>query len=157
MNPSDTIRVAHLAHVNHRALAAINSLLPQLNPSVHPLTLDGLQLIVQSPANTVYVAVDQATDVIVGMLLVVTVHQFVGTKCWIEDVVVSSDFRGRGIAKQLLTSALSEMPKDVKHVNLTSNPRREAAQHLYTTLGFTPRDTVVFRRTPIRNVKQQGE
>lgn len=147
MNP----QITKLTRADERKLSGINELLPQLNPNIPKLSLVELTTIVDSPANTIYVAV-KSDGSIVGMLLVVTVHQFAGIKCWIEDVVVSQDHRGQGIARRLVEAAISEVPESTRFINLTSNPRREAAHHLYTSLGFEPRDTVVFRRTLTRNV-----
>jgi GNAT superfamily N-acetyltransferase len=150
MNPRDTVTITRLEQVNARALDNINELLPQLAADIPHLNLAGLTAIVQSPANTVYAAVNSDGSVI-GMLIVVTVRQFAGMKCWIEDVVVSKDYRGQGIARKLLEKAISEVPGTTRFINLTSNPRREAAHHLYTSLGFRPRDTVVFRRIPTQS------
>lgn len=147
-NMPDAIKIAKLTQAGMKELAEVNALLPQLAPDIPNLTIAELAAIVDSPANTVYVAVNQ-NDSIIGILLVVTVHQFASVKCWIEDVVVSEDYRGQGIARRLLETAIAEVPKEARFINLTSNPRREAAQHLYTSLGFQPRDTVVFRKTLI--------
>lgn len=55
----------------------------------------------------------------------------------IEAVVVDSDCRGQGLARQLMEHILTE----AKHfgcvkLHLTSNPRRVAANALYQKMGF---------------------
>lgn len=146
INMPDTVKITKLTQADTKRLAEINALLPQLAANTRALTLSELIAIIDSPANIIYAAVGP-DDSIIGILLVVTVHQLTRVKCWIEDVVVSEAYRGQGVARRLLEAAIAEMPKEAQFISLTSNPRREAARHLYTSLGFEPRDTVVFRRT----------
>ncbi len=60
----------------------------------------------------------------------------------IESVVVSSQHREKGYGKQLM-AALIATAKDMKvhHIQLTSNPKRIAANQLYQALGFERYDT----------------
>ena len=69
-----------------------------------------------------------------------------GIRAWIEDVVVDSSARGRGIGKKLNSAAL-ELAKQagVKTVDLTSRPARKEANQLYKDIGFIQRETNVYR------------
>ena len=69
-----------------------------------------------------------------------------GLKAWIDDVVVDSAARGQGVGEALNQAALDEArQRGAKEVDLTSRPKREAANRLYQRLGFVPRDTNVYR------------
>jgi ribosomal protein S18 acetylase RimI-like enzyme len=69
-----------------------------------------------------------------------------GVRAWIEDVVVDSAARGQGAAAALTAAALDvAAASGARTVELTSRPSREAANRLYQRLGFTPRETNVYR------------
>ena len=64
-----------------------------------------------------------------------------GTKAWVEDVVVDSSARGKGIGKALMNHALKKVrEKRGKSIDLTSRPSRETANKLYQSLGYQKRD-----------------
>ena len=69
-----------------------------------------------------------------------------GIRAWIEDVVVDSSVRGKGIGKKLNLAAL-ELAKQAgaKTVDLTSRPARQEANQLYRSIGFVERETNVYR------------
>ena len=64
----------------------------------------------------------------------------------IESVVVSSRCRGKGYGKELIT-AMIEAAKGLKvhHIQLTSNPKRVAANKLYQNLGFERYETNCYK------------
>lgn len=64
----------------------------------------------------------------------------------IEDVVIDSGQRGKGHGRKL-TEKLIEIARDkkVKKINLTSNPKRDSARKLYTSMGFEIYETGVFK------------
>ena len=69
-------------------------------------------------------------------------------RAWIEDVIVDEARNGRGIGAAL-TQAMVEHSRAAgcKTVDLTSRPKREAANHMYRKLGFVqPRH----QRLPLR-------
>ena len=65
-----------------------------------------------------------------------------GRKASIEDVVVNTEYRGRGIGRKLVEAAI-EKAKEFSPVTiqLTSRPSRVAANRLYQSMGFTQKDT----------------
>jgi ribosomal protein S18 acetylase RimI-like enzyme len=68
-----------------------------------------------------------------------------GGKDWIEDVVVSKDYRRQGIASKLMDMAESASHAELG-TNLCSSPRREAAWKMYTEKrGYVRRETNVLR------------
>ena len=70
-----------------------------------------------------------------GTLAIVTV--MTGTTAHVEDVVVDSKARGRGVG-ELIMRELVSMAREARadQVTLTSRPSREAANRLYRRLGF---------------------
>jgi ribosomal protein S18 acetylase RimI-like enzyme len=98
------------------------------------------------PANTVFAA--RAGGAILGLATLVVLELPTGTEARIEDVVVDPSARGAGLGRALVTAALTRAAaRGARHVELTSAPSRQAARHLYQNLGFTPRETGVFRHT----------
>ena len=67
----------------------------------------------------------------------------------VEDVVVDEAVRGRGVGEALNQEAIRRaVGLGARTVELTSRPSREAANRLYQRLGFTRRDSNVYRYTP---------
>ena len=66
---------------------------------------------------------------------------------WVEDVVIHPKHQGKGLGKKIMKHVIEKAKKKgVKHLDLTSSPRRVAANKLYKKFGFEPRDTNVYRR-----------
>ena len=69
-----------------------------------------------------------------------------GMRAWIEDVVVDEAARGHGVGEALNREALRlAKERGAITVDLTSRPSREAANRMYQRLGFTQRETNVYR------------
>ena len=101
-------------------------------------------MLLADPGSVVLLA--RSEGVIVGSLTLVLYRIPTGLKAWIEDVVVDDNARGRGVGEALNLAALDEArARGVKGVSLTSRPSREAANRLYQRIGFTRRDTNVYR------------
>ncbi len=83
---------------------------------------------------------------IIGMGSVVRIQKISGLIALIEDVVVLSEHRGKGIAEKLCRRLISLAQVFGAHyVGLTSSPKREAANRLYRRLGFEIRETNHYR------------
>lgn len=66
---------------------------------------------------------------------------------FVSYVCVRSDYQRRHIATQLFEKVFALCrEKNIAYLELTSNPSRVAAHHLYRALGFSLRDTCVFRK-----------
>jgi ribosomal protein S18 acetylase RimI-like enzyme len=64
----------------------------------------------------------------------------------VDDVVVDETSRGQGIGKLLMQAVHAEAERlELRHVDLTSRPSREAANALYRSLGYERRDTNAYR------------
>lgn len=66
---------------------------------------------------------------------------------WIDYVCVDDNYRGRGIAKEILIK-LEEIAKEenVMFLQLTSSRFRTSARKLYSDLGFSLRESDIFRK-----------
>jgi ribosomal protein S18 acetylase RimI-like enzyme len=121
---------------------ALARLLPQLSSATPP---DASQLAtIMDGGSTVFIA--RVDGAIVGSLTLVLYRIATGLKAWIEDVVVDEAARGHGVGESLNMAALEEARRHgAKAVSLTSRPSREAANRLYQRIGFSARDTNVYR------------
>ncbi len=100
---------------------------------------------VASPATVVLVARD-GTDKIVGTLTLALFRIPSGMRAWIEDVITDEAARGQGVGEALTQAALEVARKaGARTVDLTSAPKREAANRLYQRVGFQQRQTNVYR------------
>lgn len=139
------IAVREVRQIDDKVLAAINALLPQLSSSATPLDFDQARSFVEHEANSLLFAENGAGDVL-GMLTLVVFPLPTGVRAWIEDVVVDDNARGQGIGELLSVRALERARElGARTVDLTSRPSREAANRLYQRVGFTPRETNVYR------------
>jgi ribosomal protein S18 acetylase RimI-like enzyme len=133
--------------VTDEVMASLARLLPQLS-SADPPSGPTLAEMVGSPQVTLLVARDDR-GAIVGTLTLAVIRQLTGVRAWIEDVVVDGPARGGGVATALVQDAIRRATgAGARTVDLTSRPEREAANRLYTNLGFERRDTHVYRYTP---------
>lgn len=126
---------------------AIGRLVPQLNPTAAPPTLEELSALIQCPSTELWVAADPGEPGSgVGMLTLAWYPIPTGVRVWIEDVVVDAGARGRGVGEALVRVALDRARAlGARSVDLTSRPDREAANRLYRRLGFQLRETNAYR------------
>ncbi|MGM9693660.1 MAG: 2-amino-4-hydroxy-6-hydroxymethyldihydropteridine diphosphokinase [Alloprevotella sp.] len=123
---------------------AVNRLLPQL--TAHPVlhTPDSLRRLVANGCTEVWFIEDDANG-ICGMASLCLCTSPTGRKAWIEDVVTDESVRRRGYGKLLLLQLIRRARlRKAKGVYLTSRPERVAANTLYRSLGFEPRETNVY-------------
>ena len=135
-----------LDKVTGEVVEAFGRLLPQLSGSAPPLGSAELEAILNCPANTVLLA--RSAGAIIGTLTLVMFPAPTGLRAWIEDVVVDESARGKGTGEMLTREAL-RMAREAgaRTVDLTSRPARAAAGRLYERLGFSIRDSRVYRFT----------
>ena len=134
------------ATADDEVVEAVARLLPLLSPSVAVPSRDELQAIVSAPGTSLLLARDGGR--IVGMLTLAVFRIPSGVRAWIEDVAVDADARGKGVGEALSREALRIAgSRGARTVELTSRPSREAANRLYRRIGFTPRETNVYRYT----------
>ena len=101
-----------------------------------------------SAENSHLFLVFEETENCMGMLTIGLYISPTGKKAWIEDVVVSENYRGRGVGKKLMEFAINFVKKkEVSLLMLTSKPLRIAANNLYVKLGFEKKETNVYKMT----------
>lgn len=131
--------------VTDELVGSFARLIPQLSSSSPPPGASELREIVEGDATHLLLARDE-TDRILGSLTLVIFRIPTGVRAWIEDVVVDSEARGRGVGAALNRFALELADEHgAKSVDLTSRPSREDANRLYRRLGFVARETNVYR------------
>ena len=122
----------------------LNLLIPQLSGSAEPMTQTEFAEIINSSTTHLYVAEENHT--ILGMLSLAIFPIPTGVRAWVEDVVVKTEARGKGVGKLLTLHAISESKKfGAVSLDLTSRPSREIANKLYQSVGFDVRETNVYR------------
>lgn len=128
-----------------RLTEALVGLVPQLSRSNPPPPLDAVRAMLDHQAITQFLATDHDGR-IVGVSTLAVFPIPTGQRAWVEDVIVDEAVSGQGIGRRL-TEAMLDRARDLGcvTVDLTSRPSREAANHLYRTVGFQQRDTNVYR------------
>ena len=148
MTNADAIAIERAAGVDEELVSAFRRLVPQLSSSAPAPTADQLREMVESPCTTLLLARARAGGDIVGSLTLAVFRIPTGVRAWIEDVVVDSSARGKGVGEALSREALRlAVEKGARTVELTSRPSRAAANRLYRRLGFVERETSVYRYT----------
>lgn len=132
--------ITRVTAVDDDLVAAFARLMPLLNDHARAPTGDELAEIIRD--GHLFVARDPA---IIGVL---TLHLYripTGLSARIDDVIVAMEARGRGVGEALTRAAIEHArAAGARAVNLTSHPRREAANRLYQRVGFEKRDTNVY-------------
>jgi ribosomal protein S18 acetylase RimI-like enzyme len=140
-----TVEECH--QVTEELTEAMQRLVPQLSSSSPPPSADALAAIVGSAATHLLLARDSSG--ILGMLTLVVFPIPTGIRAWIEDVVVDSEARGKGVGDALNRYAVDlAVSIGARTVDLTSRSSRDVANRLYRRIGFEQRDTNVYRYTP---------
>jgi ribosomal protein S18 acetylase RimI-like enzyme len=142
-----SIRIEIASTVDDELVSAFERLIPQLSTSNPPPSRSALEETLADPGNVVFIARDDAAgDAIVGTLTLATFRIPTAMRAWIEDVVADSAASGQRIGELLSLAAVDEARRrGAKTVELTSRPSREAANHIYKKIGFTVRETNVYR------------
>ena len=137
-----TATIEIVEHPTEEVVEALARLLPQMSSAPPP---DASELAAILAAGSI-LFIARVDGVIVGSLTLVLYRITTGLKAWIEDVVVDEAARGHGVGEALNKAALDEARRHgAKAVSLSSRPSREAANRLYQRMGFTPRETNVYR------------
>ena len=82
---------------------------------------------------------------IIGIALMCNYKVISGNKGWIEDVVVDSASRGKGIGRKLI-NLLVEVgeKKELSEILLFTEDHRLAAINLYSSVGFKLKDSKIY-------------
>lgn len=142
------MKIYKLITVTDEVVRAFEKLVPQLAPDCTLPSKEDLQAIVDSNHTILFMAEEH--NELLGTLTLVLNKIPTGNKVWIEDVVVDSSARGKGVGEALIQFAVAYVKdQNITSINLTSSPDRVAANKLYQKLGFIKRQTNVYRLTII--------
>ena len=120
---------------------ALQRLVPQLGIHKVPPNLQELAYLLASEGSTLLVARDQDEEII-GILSLTVYRVPTGIRSIVEDIVVDERMRRQGVGQALIRRAIDlAREAGANSVALTSNPRREAANLLYQSMGFELRQT----------------
>lgn len=152
MVASPDVSIEQVVRVDEQLFAACQRLVPQLTSTNPPTTLQDLELLVDSPCTALFVArqtdpaIQDGKSWIIGIATLILYRVPTGLRGTIEDVVVDQRARGHGVGEALTRRCLDfAQQAGASSVSLTSNPSRQAANHLYQKMGFLQRKTNVYK------------
>ena len=119
----------------------VSELFRQLSPNKTQLDLDEIL----DDKNQITVAYCEDNNKIIGIALMCTYKVISGNKGWIEDVVVDSASRGKGIGRKLI-NLLVEVgdKKKLSEILLFTEDHRLAAINLYSKVGFKLKESKIY-------------
>jgi GNAT superfamily N-acetyltransferase len=140
------LRIEVVRQATTEIQAALERLLPQLNPTLPVPDMARLQRLIADPAATLLVAKDGES--IVGTTTVIVYTTPFWIKAGLDEVVVDATARGKGVGEALVKAALDiGRAKGAQVAELQSGrgEERKAAHRLYERLGFKIRESDVMR------------
>lgn len=139
------MRIEIPAAADDEMYEAFQRLIPQLTQNNPPPSLYDLRVLVQDGSSTLMIARNDQEQII-GALTLIVYRVPTGIRSVIEDVVVESSERGRGVGEALIVCAVElARQKGASNLTLTSNPMRVAANKLYVKMGFQRRNTNAYQ------------
>ena len=140
------MRIETVREATDELQAALGRLLLQLNPTLPVPDMHRLGRLLADPDVTLLVA--KEGDEIVGTTTVIVYTTPFWIKARLDEVVVDTSARGKGVGEALVMAAL-EVGRtggaQVAELQSGRGPNRDAAHRLYERLGFKIRDSDVMR------------
>ncbi len=141
------ITISRRTSITPDGVEQLNLLMQELSPdseNIPKATLERVQVLLQEK-NIIMVTVND-DDTIIGVATLYVMPKVGKLVSHLEDVVVSSAYRGQGLGEQLVSKTI-ELAKSFGAVSiaLTSRPSRVAANKLYQKLGFELKETNPYR------------
>lgn len=141
----DKMEIQELQHYTQAQFEDLKQLMSELSDRVN-FTQTDLMLVLKDRNCHLYAVLD--SERIIGCATLCVFHSPTGSKASIEDVVVSSAYRGQHLGKQLMEYVLEQAKAYAPiELHLTSNPMRVAANQLYQSLGFQKKETNCYQMT----------
>lgn len=139
----DTYKFYKLERFDVSYIEIINNLLSQLSSSGKNITEAMLNEIISSDSSELYLMLDDTK--VIGMFTLGFYVSPTGRKCWLEDVVIDSRYRGMSLGKTLMQKVMEIVSeKGNTTLMLTSKPSRIAANRLYQSSGMEKKETNVY-------------
>lgn len=136
--------IKELSTLSESQIKDILSLMGELTPGIvvtHEMLLQAVD-----SATSHFFTILEEDDRIIGCATLCVFDSPTGRKASVEDVVVSSSYRGQGLGKLLMQHVIAFAKTELRNVeiHLTSRPHRVAANQLYQQLGFQKKETNVY-------------
>jgi ribosomal protein S18 acetylase RimI-like enzyme len=145
MEPKD-ITIEQVKDYSSDVEGAVRNFVSHLGKNYQPFTADSLKEIVNSPQSFLFIARHVPTNTIAGMVFEIVYRIPYAGKAYIDDLFIDEKFRKIGIATRLMQKAVENAKAHkASYIEFTSNPQRIESNNLYSKLGFTKRETNVYR------------
>lgn len=144
---SENYTLEAVKQYNAELILPIADMLFQLTGREESFGDEELRAIIENPASQLFIL--RVENAIAGMLTLGRYTSPTGTKAWVEDVVVHKEYRGKDLGRKLINHAIGYCRQHYAPCTLmlTSNPKRVAANKLYRSSGFEPKQTNVYKMT----------
>lgn len=140
----EQIVIKEIAAFEAGIVEAVNRLLNQLVSTPMVFTEQAFRDLIASSSSHLFLVYVEGE--VAGMLTLGTYVSPTGVKYWVEDVVVDEAFRGRSLGRKLIDHAIEYVAqRGNSTLMLTSKPARVAANRLYQSAGFQPKQTNVYK------------
>lgn len=139
----EDIKIIEASGDNLQYVQPIALLLGQLSSTPVEFNEESYKALTSSSSSRLYLLLCEGS--VCGMLTLAHYLAPTGRKLWIEDVVVDSAMRGRSLGRKLVEHAIAEARTMGGTLMLTSKPARVAANALYRSAGFQPKETNVYK------------
>ena len=145
MTIKDDMEIQVLHNYTQAQFEDLKQLMSELSDRVN-FTQTDLMLVLKDSNCHLYVILDG--ERVMGCATLCVFHSPTGTKASVEDVIVSSAYRGQHLGKQLMKYVLEQAKAFAPiELHLTSNPMRVAANKLYQSIGFQKKETNCYQMT----------
>ncbi|MDI6777630.1 MAG: GNAT family N-acetyltransferase [Patescibacteria group bacterium] len=130
--------------ITDELVEAINDFLSLISLSGARVNVDRLQELIKMPHLEIFMMEIDGRPI--GMGTLQYVDCLTKKSGYIHDVGVHKDFQGKGLGKKITNHLIERAKKKgLKYLELTSSPKKEAANKFYKKFGFEPRETNVYR------------
>lgn len=136
--------IKELSALSESQIQDVLALMAELDPEIEVSSAMLMQAVESTSSYFFAVCADDGH--IIGCATLCVFESPTGRKASVEDVVVSSQYRGQGLGKKLMEHVIEYAKTELKNVDihLTSRPHRVAANKLYQQLGFQQKQTNVY-------------
>ena len=135
------IKLLDKSEVTDELQSQLTELYKELNAELKQLEL----VSILKNKDSIHVSVCMDEERLVGIAMMATYNVISGFKGMIEDVVVSSHYRGKGIGRKLMEKLLEQAEhQKLDAILLFSGHHRKAAISLYKSLGFNLKDSGLY-------------
>lgn len=136
--------IKELSVLSESQVSDVLSLMGELTSSI--VVTPEMVLRTVASASSHFFAIIDDNGHIVGCATLCVFDSPTGRKASVEDVVVSSLYRGQGLGRKLMEHVIEYARTEIHDVEiyLTSKPHRVAANNLYQHLGFRKKETNVY-------------